>query len=124
MKSIPAWRLSPTERDGLAADGYVVREALFTPSEVDDMIGACERLIDDLARDRRGHRMKAGSYVFDPDFERDVIIKWEGDTDVLHGVEPCSSPWPTRRTVGPTSAGPIPVRPGKREARVSAPNTV
>ena len=41
-------------------------------------------------RDRRGHRLKAGSYVFDPDFTRDVIIKWEGDTDVVHGVEPCA----------------------------------
>ena len=54
------------------------------------MLDACERLVDDLVRDRRGHRLKAGSYVFDPDFTRDVIIKWEGDTDVVHGVEPCA----------------------------------
>jgi hypothetical protein len=41
-------------------------------------------------RDREGNRLKAGSYVFDPDFDRDVIIKWEGDTDAVHGVEPCA----------------------------------
>ncbi len=32
--------------------------------------------------------MRAGSYVFDPDLVRFVIIKWEGDSDVVHGIEP------------------------------------
>ena len=32
--------------------------------------------------------MKVGSYVFDPDFVRGVMIKWEGDTDAVHGIEP------------------------------------
>ncbi len=42
------------ERQQYENDGYVVREAVFTATEVDDMIGACERLIDDLVRDRAG----------------------------------------------------------------------
>ena len=71
-------------------DGYVVREAVFTTAEVAEMVDACERLVDDLVRGREGNRLKAGSYVFDPDFDRDVIIKWEGDTDAVHGVEPCA----------------------------------
>ena len=90
MKSIPGWRLTQAEHDTLGSDGYVVREAVFTQDEVDDIVDACERLVDDLVRDRQGHRLKAGSYVFDPDFDRDVIIKWEGDTDAVHGVEPCA----------------------------------
>ena len=88
MKSIPQGRLTPEERGGLAADGYVVRERVFAAAEVDDMVEACDRLVDDLVRDRQGFRLRAGSYVFDPDFTRDVIIKWEGDTDVVHGIEP------------------------------------
>ena len=51
---------------------------------------ACEHLVDELVRDRQGHRLQAGSYVFDPDFTRAVIIKWEGDTDIVHGIEPCA----------------------------------
>ena len=31
-----------------------------------------------------------GSYVFEPDFTLGVTIKWEGDTDVVHGIEPCA----------------------------------
>ena len=81
-------RLSPGEQTRLAADGYVVRAAVFTPTEVDAIVDACEELVAELVRDRQGHRLQAGSYVFDPDFTRSVIIKWEGDSDVVHGIEP------------------------------------
>src|SRR5262245_46619737 len=90
VESNPTLRLSTRELDTLATDGYVVRESAFTASELADIIDACEQLVDDLVRDRQGNRLKAGSYVFDPDFTRDVIIKWEGDSDVVHGVEPCA----------------------------------
>jgi len=83
-------RLSPAEQARLAADGYVVRAAVFTPTEVDAIVDACEDLVAELVRDRQGHRLQAGSYVFDPDFTRSVIIKWEGDSDVVHGIEPCA----------------------------------
>ncbi len=52
------------------------------------MADHCERLVDDLVRDRQGRRFRAGSYVFDPDLVHATIIKWEGDSDVVHGVEP------------------------------------
>ena len=96
VKSIPAQhrlpphRLTDAEQATLATDGYVVRTGVFTSDEVAQIIDDCEQLVDDLVRDRRGHRMKAGSYVFDPDFVRLFIIKWEGDTDVVHGIEPCA----------------------------------
>jgi hypothetical protein len=95
VKSIPVparrpGRLSATERDQVARDGYVLRTDVFTRTELDAITDACERLVGDLVRDRKGHRLQAGSYVFDPDFTRDVIIKWEGDSDVVHGIEPCA----------------------------------
>ncbi len=72
----------------LDRNGYVVRENAFTPTEVADIIDACEDLVARLIHDRQLRRYKAGSYVFAPDFERNTMIKWEGDTDIVHGIEP------------------------------------
>jgi ectoine hydroxylase-related dioxygenase (phytanoyl-CoA dioxygenase family) len=91
VKSIPALhRLTDAERAVLATDGYVVRTEVFSAAEVAQIIDDCEQLVDDLVRDRQGHRMKAGSYVFDPDLVRLFMVKWEGDSDVVHGIEPCA----------------------------------
>ena len=73
---------------------------MFTPAEVDAIVDACEDLVDELVRDRQGHRLQAGSYVFDPDFTRGVIIKWEGDSDVVHGIEPFAHLSPALERVG------------------------
>jgi hypothetical protein len=83
-------RLRPEERTALATDGFVVRPAVFDGGEIAAITAACEDLVAELVRDRQGHRLQAGSYVFDPDFARSVIIKWEGATDIVHGIEPCA----------------------------------
>src|SRR4029077_12109675 len=85
-----SFRLVASEREQLARDGYVVRAGVFTPAEVDAINDACETLVDDVVRNGNGHRLEAGSYVFQPDLLRYVIIKWEGDSDVVHGIEPCA----------------------------------
>jgi ectoine hydroxylase len=91
VKTIPEpARLTPDERAGLARDGYVLRSEVFAPAELAAIATVCEEVVAELVRDRQGHRLQAGSYVFDPDFARDVIIKWEGDSDVVHGIEPCA----------------------------------
>ncbi len=81
-------RLTPDEASFLDHNGYVIREDVFGPTEVADIIAACEDLVTRLVRDRQLKRYKAGSYVFAPDFERSTMIKWEGDTDIVHGIEP------------------------------------
>jgi hypothetical protein len=81
-------RLDDDERARYDANGYVVREELFAPHEVKDIIGGCERLLEEVVRDSRGRRRKAGSYVFEPNAHLAMFIKWEGDTDVVHGLEP------------------------------------
>jgi len=80
--------LTAEELAGLERNGYVVREDVFTPVEVAGMIDACEDLVARLVRDRQLRRYKAGSYVFAPDFQRNTTIKWEGDSDIVHGIEP------------------------------------
>jgi phytanoyl-CoA hydroxylase len=81
-------RLTADELAFLDVNGYVVRHRVFSPAEVAEIVVACETLVERLVRDRQLRRYQAGSYVFAPDFERSVMIKWEGDTDVVHGIEP------------------------------------
>jgi ectoine hydroxylase len=81
-------RLSGPERERMRNDGYVLRESIFTRDEVAEITDACERLVADLVMDRQGKRYHVGSYTFEPDKLSDCTIKWEGDTDVVHGIEP------------------------------------
>jgi ectoine hydroxylase len=83
-----SFELTPEERASYERDGYLVRRDVFTRAECADMAAHGEALVADLVRDRKSRRIKAGSYVFDPDLLRHVFIKWEGDSDVVHGIEP------------------------------------
>ena len=80
--------LTPSERVDLDRDGFVIRREVFSNDEVADMVEHCEVLVDRLVRDRQGQRVQASGYVFDTDQTNETIIKWEGDTDVVHGIEP------------------------------------
>ncbi|HVM54442.1 MAG TPA: phytanoyl-CoA dioxygenase family protein [Acidimicrobiales bacterium] len=81
-------RLSDNEREALARDGYVLREGVFTRDEVREIVDACEQLVTGLVDGRQSTRYHVGSYTFDPDQLTGCTIKWEGDTDVVHGIEP------------------------------------
>jgi len=83
-------RLSDSEHEALRRDGYVVRERVFDPDECAAITAACEALVDGLVAHRQAERRRyhIGSYTFDPDWLTGVTIKWEGDSDVVHGVEP------------------------------------
>jgi ectoine hydroxylase-related dioxygenase (phytanoyl-CoA dioxygenase family) len=82
------FELDAAERAAFERDGYLVRRDVFSRDEVAEMAREGEQLVADLVRDRKGRRYKVGSYVFDPDMMRGVMIKWEGDSDVVHGIEP------------------------------------
>lgn len=81
-------RLDPAERRSYRDLGYVVRRAVFDVAELAAITAECEALVDRLVRNRQARRRRFGSYVFDADLENGVIIKWEGDSDVVHGIEP------------------------------------
>lgn len=82
------FRLSGDEIRSFERDGFLLRRAVFTADEAEQMAAECERLVTELVRDRRSRRIRAGSYVFEPDAAHEVMIKWEGDSDVVHGIEP------------------------------------
>jgi phytanoyl-CoA hydroxylase len=81
-------RFTEAELARYDSDGYVLRERLFDAGEVRAITDGSERLVDEMAQVRRGRRSRAGSYVFEPNAELAVIIKWEGDSDIVHGLEP------------------------------------
>jgi ectoine hydroxylase-related dioxygenase (phytanoyl-CoA dioxygenase family) len=83
-------RLDDAEKAALETNGYVLRTGVFDAAELADITAACEALVTDLVRDRRGKRYKVGSYVFEPELTKGVFIKWEGDSDIVHGIEPCA----------------------------------
>jgi ectoine hydroxylase len=84
----PSWRLDSAEKAHLDQQGYVVREEVFARDEVDQIVEECESLVERLVASCQGARMTMGSYVFEPDVLNQVTIKWEGDSDVVHGLEP------------------------------------
>jgi ectoine hydroxylase-related dioxygenase (phytanoyl-CoA dioxygenase family) len=80
--------LTTDERQAMEHDGYVLREGAFSRAEAAEIADACERLVTDLVSDRRGKRYALGSYVFEPDLLKQCTVKWEGESDVVHGIEP------------------------------------
>jgi ectoine hydroxylase-related dioxygenase (phytanoyl-CoA dioxygenase family) len=80
--------LSDAEITAMNEDGYVVRERVFDADECADITAHCEALTASLVSDRQAKRYHVGSYSFDPDQLTGCTIKWEGDSDVVHGLEP------------------------------------
>lgn len=88
QRQTASYRLSGAERRQFDRDGYLLRADVFSASDVAAIATACEELVDDLVRNREGRRATVGSYTFELDPEHAVMIKWEGDTDAVHGLEP------------------------------------
>jgi hypothetical protein len=80
--------LSAAERAQYDRDGFVVRRGVFTDAELEEMRKAGEEVIEQLVAIRRGRRVPAGSYTFELESAAVVMIKWEGDSDIIHGIEP------------------------------------
>ena len=91
--------LTAEERERYDGDGFLIRRAVFTPDELEEMRVAGEEVIEQLVAIRRGRRMPAGSYTFELESSSVVMIKWEGDTDVIHGIEPFAHFHPTFQRV-------------------------
>ena len=87
MPSVSA-RLCREDLDEYHANGYLVRPGIFNADEVADICAECEALVERIVRNRKARRQTFGSYTFDADMENGVVIKWEGDSDIVHGLEP------------------------------------
>jgi hypothetical protein len=86
-----AHSVTDAERERWEQDGFVIRESVLTPSEIDEVTGACEELCARLAaHSTEVQKVDVSSfYVFETDEPLNVMIKWEpGSRDVIQGVEP------------------------------------
>ena len=88
MSGTASHHLTADEQAQMERDGYVVRESVFSADECAAMIEASEDLAAGLVAGRHGRRFTVGSYTFEPDALSVVMLKWEGDSDELHGIEP------------------------------------
>ena len=82
------YELTAEEQARYDRDGFLVRESVFSPDEVAAMIQASETLVAGLVEGRGDRRFTVGSYTFEADLLEGVMLKWECDTDALHGIEP------------------------------------
>jgi hypothetical protein len=84
-------RLTTEERTSWEQRGYVVRDAVLTAAEIEELRNACEELCVRLAAaSTDAHKVDVSAYyVFETDESLNVMIKWEpGTRDVIQGVEP------------------------------------
>jgi ectoine hydroxylase-related dioxygenase (phytanoyl-CoA dioxygenase family) len=81
-------RFTPAEIEQYETQGYVVRLGAFSPAECDAIGAISEQLVERVVAERDGRRATAGSYVFERNRKSEVWLKWEGDTDIVHGLEP------------------------------------
>ncbi len=80
--------MTDEEWESYRRDGYVVRRGGFGPDDLDALRTAAEEVIAQVVAHQQGRRMPAGSYTFELAKLSNTIIKWEGDSDVVHGIEP------------------------------------
>jgi len=84
-----SWRLDADERDRLAADGYVVRQAVFDAAECATIAADCEELVTTLQTAHQSKKHVVGSYMFQIRRELGTVVKWEPDAPgVVQGIEP------------------------------------
>jgi hypothetical protein len=80
--------MTEQEWEAYRRDGFIVRRSVFGEADLEELRTAAEEVIAQLVAHRQGRRMPAGAYTFELERTTDTIIKWEGDTDVVHGIEP------------------------------------
>ena len=96
-----SYEFSEAERERLDRDGFVLREKVFTPGELDDIAQACEELARDVIAVSHGAKHVVGSYMFERSQELEMYVKWEPDApEVLQGLEPFAHLSPRLRARG------------------------
>ena len=82
-------RLNDQESKHLAEQGYVVREAVFSPAEVAAIAESCEAVLIRAANGPATRKIPMGNYLFEINPELVTVVKWEPEyPDQLQGLEP------------------------------------
>lgn len=89
--------MTEAEKAAYERDGFIVRRGAFGPADIEVLVDAAEEVVAQLVAHRNGTRLPAGSYTFELEATANTVIKWEGDSDVVHGIEPFVHLHPTFR---------------------------
>ncbi|MCZ6854797.1 MAG: phytanoyl-CoA dioxygenase family protein [Gammaproteobacteria bacterium] len=77
------------ERAYLAEQGYVLREAVFSSSEVSSIADSCEAVLVRAASGPPTRKIQMGRYLFEINPDLMTVVKWEPENpDQLQGLEP------------------------------------
>ncbi len=82
-------RLDELERGHLAEQGFVLRERVFTPTEVASIADRSEAALALAASGPATRKITMGNYLFEINPELVTVVKWEPEyPDKLQGLEP------------------------------------
>jgi phytanoyl-CoA hydroxylase len=81
-------RLTEQEKLGLEKDGFVVRQGVFGQEDVARLQDAAENLLTSLQEGAHAEKREHGSYVFETELEKAIIVKWEKGKNIVQGIEP------------------------------------
>jgi len=82
-------RLDDREREHLAEEGYVLREAVFSRVEVAAIAEDCEAVLVRAANGPATRKIPMGNYLSEINPELVTVVKWEPEyPDQLQGLEP------------------------------------
>lgn len=96
-----AYRMDADERARLDRDGYVVREAVFSPAECAAIAKESEAMVDALTAAKGSQKIVVGSYMFQRSDEFETTVKWEPFApDLVQGIEPFAHFWPALKDWG------------------------
>jgi len=88
------YEMSPTERDKLDRDGFIVREGVFSRAECAEIARECEAMVNALVDARDSEKVVVGSYMFQRHDEFETTVKWEPFApDLVQGIEPFAHFW-------------------------------
>jgi hypothetical protein len=83
------YRLDKHERGYLEEHGHVLREAVFSSSEVAAIANQCEVVLARAVNGPPTRKISMGSYLFEINPELITVIKWEPEhPDQIQGLEP------------------------------------
>jgi ectoine hydroxylase-related dioxygenase (phytanoyl-CoA dioxygenase family) len=93
-------QLSEEEMAEYNERGYVLRRNVLGPDDLKTLSRAGEELVTDLESQASAAKQERGSYIYQNDTNRAVIVKWEDDREHVQGIEPFAHLHPVFNTYG------------------------
>lgn len=89
VAAVTDYRMTAEEAARYERDGFLVREAAFSPAETAAIARDCEELCERIVAVSNGDKHRVGAYMFELQEALEMYVKWEPFApDLLQGLEP------------------------------------